>query len=680
MFWMNRKTWAAILAAISCAAAAQSSRVHLLPAPQSVIEGDGFLDASQLCAEPASDPATRFSLDTLARSLHVALPLCTKRQLAVHLEQTGNLSPLPTPGDLPGPNSREAYELTVNKKGVSIRGASSAAIYYGTQTLIQLAEQDGDGVRLPFVTIHDWPALAFRGTLVDAGSEGPMLTLEQVEKQIDLIASVKGNQYFFYSEGNIELRGYPLLNPDARFTQAQIHTLVGYAAERHIDVVPAVEMYAHLHDLFRIEQYSSLADFPHGTQFDPTNPAVKRVLTDWSAQLAKLFPSAFVDVGFDETWSLQRAAANDPDATPVKLFIDQLDNVTQLFQARGKTVMTYADIMVKFPGIIPRLPRGLIALPWWYDPVGEPEYNHWLRPLVDAHVPLIVTSGVTSWDQIAPNDTVTFSNINTFLIAGQRAHSMGLLNTLWTDDGQTLLAMSWPGMAYGAAAAWQSIPMDSRHFFSDYARVAYAAKASGPMATALAELSTAEDALERAVGRESMLELWRDPFREESLMQTESHSDDLRQARLHAEAALAQLYSLRDSAIAVPQLETWIAGARMIDLAGAKFLYANEIDAAWKSLPAKPTREQLLDVLAQGISNETHSRCMDLMDGFSETRGIYRDAWLQQYTAYRLGTAMGRWDAEFQYWLHAQTRFEMLRHNFKTGDPLPSLQQLTSGG
>lgn len=676
----NRISLMIVSACLTSTVFAQTVHPRLVPTPQTIVYADGFIDASKLCSEPASNEATHFALQTLSTGLHLTLPRCADGLLPVSIAKATNQSPVPMPGDVAGPSSREAYELHIDARGIRIAGPSSAGIYYGVRTVVQLLDTTQAQPRLPMVTVHDWPALAFRGTLVDAGSEGPMLTMDQVMQQLDLVASFKGNQYFFYSEGNIELRGYPLLNPDARFTQAQIGEIVAYARERHIDVIPAVEMYAHLHDLFRIEQYSTLSDFPHGTQFDPTKPEVQHVLADWTSQLTELFPSKFVDIGFDETWSLQKAAANEPDATPVKLFIDQLNTVTQLFQAKGKTVMAYADIMVKFPGIIPHLPKGLIALPWWYDPIGESEYNHWLRPLVDAHVPLLVTSGVTSWDQIAPDYSTTFANIDTFLTAGERARSLGLVNTLWTDDGQTLLTMSWPGIAYGAAAAWQSAPMDSATFFRDYSRLRYSTDTAERMALAFGELTIAEDALQRAIGHETMLELWRDPFGTASLQQTEAHSDDLRQARLHAESALAALYTQRRCCTDAPQLNSLIAGARMIDLAGMKFLYANEIDAAWKSLPAKPTRQQLTDVLAQDISNETHSRCMDMMDGLSETRKTYREAWLEQYTSYRLDTALGRWDVEFRYWLRAQTQMEDLRRNFKTGDTLPPLETLTERG
>jgi hexosaminidase len=176
---------------------------------------------------------------------------------------------------------------------------------------------------------------------------------------------------------------------------------VEYARDRHIDVVPAIEMYGHLHDLFRIEAYSGLSDLPHGGQFDPNNPRVKAVLADWANQIGSLFPSQFVDVGFDETWSL--GTATEQNSEPVQLFIQQLSTVADLFHGQGKTVMAYADIMVKFPGIVQRLPKGVIALPWAYNAKPDPEYHHWLDPLIAENIPNIVSSGVMSWNEIAPD-------------------------------------------------------------------------------------------------------------------------------------------------------------------------------------------------------------------------------------------------------------------------------------
>jgi N-acetyl-beta-hexosaminidase len=112
-----------------------------------------------------------------------------------------------------------------------------------------------------------------------------------------------------------------------------------------------------------------------------------KLLTDWAEQFSQLFPSPFVNIGFDETWEIQKAAEQrGGGATATQLFIGQLNNVSRLFERRGKRVMAWADIMVKYPGIVSQLPPKLIAVPWWYEPSPDPEYKHWLGPLVEKGV------------------------------------------------------------------------------------------------------------------------------------------------------------------------------------------------------------------------------------------------------------------------------------------------------
>lgn len=671
---------AVLLCSATLSHAQQPLHPALLPEPVHVSYGSGYVSLSELCLAPLHNPAAedRFALQTLLGGLGETPAACALgRGVPLRLERTGPVAALPAPGETPGPNSREAYTIDVSKQEIVLRGHSSAGEYYAVETLLQMIERDTQGrPRIPFAHVEDWPALSYRATLVDVGSEGPMLTFAELKRQIDFLAKWKDNQFFFYSEGNIEMKGYPLLNPDAQFTQDQVREVVAYARQRHIDVVPAIEMYGHLHDLFRIEKYAHLADFPHGGQFDATNPEVKKVLADWAGQIASLFPSPFVDVGFDETWSLQQAAAQTPDSTPVKLFIQQLNTVAHLFQERGKTVMAYADIMVKFPGIVAQLPHGIIALPWWYTAAPDPEYHHWLDPLIANHIPNMVTPAVTSWDQIAPDFTTSFDNIDTLLVAGRRSHSIGLLNTVWTDDDQMLMQMSWPGMAYGAAAAWQQRPMDQHSFFTDYARLEFPTAVAPDMAAALGSLNAAEGDMQSALSVETTRDFWRDPFTQASLQELQGKYDVLRQGRLAAEDALTHLYTIRQTAPQTPRLDSYIFGAQALDLEGMKFIYAGEIERAWKSLPPHPTQDEFMNAVGVGISNETHSRMMDMMDAVTGTRALYRKAWLEQYTPHRLGTATGHWDAEYFFWLRALTNFENLRRSFTSGEALPDLHTL----
>jgi hypothetical protein len=67
----------------------------------------------------------------------------------------------------------------------------------------------------------------------------------------------------------------------------------------------------------------------------------------------------------------------------------------------------------------------------------------------------------------------------------------------------------------------------------------------------------------------------------------------------------------------------------------------------------------------------------DLMDEITELRRIYRANWLAEYTPYRLGKALGRWDAEYEYWRGLQARFEALSREYKRGRPLPPLDSIT---
>jgi hexosaminidase len=683
---MRRLLFIGILFLSSAAFAAEHR--PLLPQPQSLKYEPGQLQLNgltiQLNAESTEED--RFAAATLADGIakqtgvKFATGASTEAGSHILLNRTGSVDALPIPGEKPGPDSREAYHLTINAKGIEITGHSSAAIYYGVQTLIQLVEGAGNTAFFPDVDIHDWPSLAYRGTLVDVGSEGPMSTETEVEQQLDFLAKWKGNQFYLYSEAGIELDGYPLLNPGARFTKDQIRQIIAYGRARHIDVVPAVELYGHLHDLFRIEKYSELADFPHGGEFNPANPKVKLLLDDWISQLAALFPSPFVLVGFDETWTIQKAAEKSGEsATPVQLFVDQLKHVAEGFQARNKSVMAYADIMVKFPAIIPNLPPGLIAVPWYYDASPDPEYKYWLDPLVAHHVPQVVASGVSSWSEIAPDFDKTFTNIDTLLAAGRKAQTMGLINTVWTDDNQVLLRMSWPGMAYGAVAAWQSQRIDRTRFFSGYAQAVYPSAAANDMAQALTSLNIAEVSLQKAVGVSTMAAVWKNPFAPATLMAMNAHRETFREVRLHAEDAQEHLMHAVSLGASPMATASFLIGARLLDYAGMKYVYALELNDLWATLPKSPQQKQLREALTVGIYNSCHGRLADLMDAVTQLREPYREAWLSQYTGYRLGTALGRWDAEYEYWRRAQTRFETFAGDYRAGEPLPTIRDVIEG-
>ena len=443
------------LIAVVCSSVALAAHSPLLPKPQEIHYGSGQIPSRGLSIRLAEDAAEedRFAAQALAAILSARSS--TPVRIADHagattrsitLKRTGPVAALAQPGEHPGPDSREAYRLKIAPSGGEIEATSSAGLFYAVETLRQLIEGGDRDAVLPEVEIRDWPALAYRGTMIDM-SHGQLPTEDEVKRHLDFLARWKANQYYFYSEASIELDGYPLLNPGGRFSKPQVKRIVAYGRERHIDVIPFLELYGHLHDLLRVELYSDLGAYPHAAELDPTNPKVTALLADWAGQLSDLFPSPFVHVGFDETWQIENAAKKHGGGiTPAELFADQLSKVAQLFEQRGKTVMAWADIVVKYPAIIDRLPRRLIPVAWAYE--AQPDIKKWLDPLVARRLPHFIQTGVANWKEIALDFDLTFANIDNFLAAGRKSGTMGMINSVWTDSAQGFLRASrcppWP--------------------------------------------------------------------------------------------------------------------------------------------------------------------------------------------------------------------------------------------
>jgi hypothetical protein len=337
--------------------------------------------------------------------------------------------------------------------------------------------------------------------------------------------------------------------------------------------------------------------------------------------------------------------------------------------------MARADIMVKYPGIIAKLPPGTIVVAWYYDSSPDPQYHHWLDPLVQHKIPYFVAPGVNSWSEIYPDYNITFANIDTFIAAGRRSGALGVMNTIWTDDQQMLMRLSWPGIAYGATAAWQSAPVDNASFFTDYARQVYPASIATDVASALTALNQSEFHLQRALGQNTMDTLWRNPFALAQLTRSRAHQDNLRQSRLLAEQAEDDLIRIPDGADVTGTVDDLLLAARLLDYAGLKFLYAAEIDAAWQALGPHPSTDHINE-FTSNVASQPHGRLSDLMDTLTGLRPNYEEAWLAEYSPYRMATALGRWDAEYENWRRMQARLGTFPERYAAGSSPPSLESI----
>ena len=667
-----------LLVPVWCAA----ERRPLLPKPQEIEYGNGQLLLRGVAIRYASVPAPedRFTAGRLAAALSTVVggPIPVRQGAAqgkaILLKRSGAVDALPVPGEHAGPDSREAYSLKVTAEGVEIEARSSAGLYYGAETLRQLIEADGGQPVLPFVQVRDWPAFAYRAVMMDM-SHGALPTEEEVKRQIDAMAQWKGNQYYFYSESNIEMPGYPLLSPDARFSAEQIRRIVDYARERHVDVVPCVEFYGHIHALFRIERYADLSVVPYSGQFNTSDPRTMKVISDWVDELIRLFPSPYLHIGLDEPYELDKESQL-AGISAGKIYSGQLTKVANLVSQRGKHVVFWADatnIFGPHPETLSALPPGITAVPWKNGYIQS--YEAYLSPFAKLHVPAYASTSVLNYTQVAPDFNQTFAALDQFMADARKFKAMGLLVTLWTDDAQNLMRTALPGLAYAMAASWQSVPMVRTQFFSDYARWAYPAAVATEVAPALQELSDAETHLQNALGFNSMDKFWTDPFTAANLEISQTHREDFHHARLLAEDAEAHLRRALALKADPENLASLLLAARMVDYIGMKYLYAAQIAGIWKGLGQHPNPREV-GFYSEVIGAGDHSLIADLLMGISDMEEAYRTEWLSEYTPHALRAALLKWDHEYEYWSGVQRQLSRVRSGLRKGGALPPLESL----
>jgi hexosaminidase len=313
-------------------------------------------------------------------------------------------------------------------------------------------------------------------------------------------------------------------------------------------------------------------------------------------------------------------------------------------------------------------------VPWDYD--ERADFAPQVEPLAKEGVATVVATGVWNWNEVFPHYHRTFKNINGFLAAGRKYGTRGILNTGWTDSAQTLYRMSLPGLALGAVAGWQSGPVSSDSYFAEYARQTYSEEVATEVAQALEELSGAEEMFMSALGGPTIHSFWADPLEPNRLKRLEAHEDELRHARLMANSAEEHLRRALRKRGDPTTLQCLLVAARMFDYLGMKNLYVVEWSKYFRELKANPSQELVSLYINQQIAAQDHGMLTDLMDAITQLREEYRAAWLEESTTYRLGTALGRWDAECEYWREVQARIPEVLRGRKAGEAFPAVETL----
>ncbi len=470
----------------------------------------------------------------------------------------------------------QAYRLTVAPSGVQIWSGDEDGAFYAVMTLAQLPVRDGARWRLPCVDIRDQPALRWR-VLSDDVSRGPLPTMRYFKERIRTIAAFKMNGYSPYMEHVFASPTDPLPAWPDGITPAQLRELDAYAKRFHVTLIPDQQTFAHMHNTLRLEQYASAAEFPHGFLLDPGNTLAADYLKRIIGQELEAAPHPpFFHIGSDETATLgEGTSATYVNANGGRsaVYAQHINEMNALIAPSGARVMLWDDGIEADPSIMKLLPRNAVIVNWHYDALKT--FMPFITTIAGGGFEQMVAPGANNWSRIFPSFGNALPNAQRFIADGKSARVLGLFDTVWNDDGETLFEATWYPVLYAAADAWSTVDGFDRDFPSaffgvDDPRYAQDETMLGALTTRLPEFS-------------DML-AWADPF---GPVATTLSNVDLRQFRLDAEKVATDLIDARPPLHANAAAVMFLAAQRY-DALGRRYQIAKEVRDYYADASASP--------------------------------------------------------------------------------------------
>ena len=223
----------------------------------------------------------------------------------------------------------EKYLLKIKPGNISISASGTDGIFNGISTLLQLVRQS-PGFSLDCWEINDAPKYAWRGVMLDESRY--FFGKEKVKQLLDWMAFYKLNRFHWHLTDQpgwrLDIKKYPKLaliggignyfNPFAPakyYSQEDIQDLVRYAAERHIQIIPEIDMPGHATAAnMAYPEYSGggTDKYPDFT-FNPGKEATYQYLTNILKETDVLFPAQMIHIGGDEVAFGNKKWNTDPD-------------------------------------------------------------------------------------------------------------------------------------------------------------------------------------------------------------------------------------------------------------------------------------------------------------------------------------------------------------------------------
>lgn len=431
--------------------------------------------------------------------------------------------------DLAREAGAESYEIHVEPGVVLLDGADEAGLFYAAQTLRQLLGADayrraplpGAVWRLPCGDVADGPRFGWRGLMLDVARH--FMPKDGVLRYIDLLAAHKLNVLHLHLTDDqgwrIEIERYPKLTevgawrsrsrwghrasplwngtPHGGFyTRDDIREIVAYAAERHVRVVPEIDVPGH--------SQAAIAAYPELGNTDVVDTAALGVWDDWGInenvlapteavlrfyegvfeELLELFPaevSPFVHIGGDECPKAQWKASAVAQERIRELGVDGEDGLQSWFirhfdgwlAERGRRLIGWDEILEGglAPGAAVSSWRGyaggIAAAEAGHDVVMCPEQQVYLdhRQADGEDEPMPIGYVRTL------EDVYRFEPVPPKLSDEAASHVLGAQANVWTEvmeDQSRVDYQTFPRLAAFAEVVWSRLPQPGERDYADF--------------------------------------------------------------------------------------------------------------------------------------------------------------------------------------------------------------------
>lgn len=233
---------------------------------------------------------------------------------------------------------------------------------------------------------------------------------------------------------------HPLIPNRFAYTKEEIVSFIAFCKSLDIDVIPLQQSFGHVEYLLRHDRYKQMREDDKAlSQICPLRVREDSLLfTELYTDLSQTHPSPYIHIGCDETYLLghcERCRKKVREEGISKLYIDYVSMLCNIVLKLGKKPVLWADMVLKYPEAVNRLPKGTILVDWNYgwslDHFGDHQkllasgYSIWGAPAIRSSPDNFYQ---TKWAK-------HFDNIRDFVPACRKMGYQGMVLTSWSTSG-----------------------------------------------------------------------------------------------------------------------------------------------------------------------------------------------------------------------------------------------------